>query len=416
MTEERAVTADFAPPPELGRWQTRSLAAGAAVIALAAVVAFLTANARGFFFSYLVAYVFWTGVAAGCLALAMLQFVARGAWGVAIRRVVESGARTLPLMALLFLPIAAGMGELFPWSHTGAASDEALRLKQAYLNKPFFIARAAGCFAVWLALAYFINRWSGEQDRTGANRLTDYMRNLSGPGIVLFGLTVTLASTDWVMSLDPHWASSIFGILFMGGWGLSALTFVVVLLSLLGRYEPLRSALTPKHFHDLGTLMFALVMLYTYFAFSQFLIIWSGNLPEEIPWYLRRMTGGWQFVGMALFVFHFAAPFLLLMSRKIKRRVRALGLIACALLVMRVVDTFYLVAPEGTRAHGAGASHVGHFPGPVETLLYVALPVGMGGVWLAFFIRQLRRRPLLPPNDPLIDRALRHGREEDHLF
>jgi hypothetical protein len=308
------------------------------------------------------------------------------------------------------------MGELFPWSHTGAASDEALRLKQAYLNKPFFIARAAGCFAVWLALAYFINRWSGEQDRTGANRLTDYMRNLSGPGIVLFGLTVTLASTDWVMSLDPHWASSIFGILFMGGWGLSALTFVVVLLSLLGRYEPLRSALTPKHFHDLGTLMFALVMLYTYFAFSQFLIIWSGNLPEEIPWYLRRMTGGWQFVGMALFVFHFAAPFLLLMSRKIKRRVRALGLIACALLVMRVVDTFYLVAPEGTRAHGAGASHVGHFPGPVETLLYVALPVGMGGVWLAFFIRQLRRRPLLPPNDPLIDRALRHGREEDHLF
>ncbi len=414
MTTQETIL-NFAPPAELGRWQSHALGVGLVALLLAGAIAFLASDARAFFFSYLVAYVFWTGVAVGCLALVMLQFVARGAWGVAIRRALESGAQTLPLMALLFIPILIGMGDLFLWTHNDiVAADEVLHSKHAYLNVPFFIARAAICFAIWIALTWFISRWSTEQDRTGNYRLSDYLRNLSGPGIVVFGLTVTLVTTDWVMSLDPHWTSSIFGILFMGGWGLSALTFVTLVLALLDRYEPIRSALTSKHFQDLGTLIFAFVMLYTYFAFSQFLIIWSGDLPEEIPWYLRRMRGGWQFIGFALFLFHFAVPFLLLLSRKLKARVPVMGAIAAGLLFFRAVDTFYLIAPEATRPHSGPGSYAGYFPGPLQILLYLALPIGMGGLWLAFFIRQLRRRPLLPPNDPLLERTLQHGREEHH--
>jgi hypothetical protein len=408
MTEQRTFPPDYTPPPGLDKFGVRAFITGLAALALAGVVAFATADLRGFLFSYLAAYVFWTGVTVGCLALVMLQYVARGAWGVAIRRVGESGMRTLPLMAVLFIPILAGMRRLFPWSRAEAAADEALRIKRAYLNAPGFAARGAAYFVIWALLVYFIYRWSGEQDRTGDPRLTDRARSLSGPGIVIFGLTVTFAATDWVMSLDPYWASSIFGILFMGGWGLSALTFMILALAALARFEPMRSVLTPQHFHDLGTLMFAMVMLYTYFAFSQFLIIWSGNLPEEIPWYLRRMTGGWQFVGIALLAFHFAVPFLLLLLRRVKRNARALGAIAAAMLLMRMVDTFYLVAPEAARSR---AHYAGHFPGLAETLLYAVLPVGIGGVWLAFFVRELRKRPLMPLRDPLLARALRHGRE-----
>jgi hypothetical protein len=274
------------------------------------------------------------------------------------------------------------------------------------------VARGAGYFAIWLAIAYFINRWSRGQDQTGDLSLLQRARRLSGPGLVIFGLTVTLAATDWVMSLDAHWFSSIFGILFMGGWGLSALTFVILMLALLARYEPLRGVLRPSHFHDLGNLLLAFVMLYTYFHISQLIIIWSGNLPEETPWYLKRMTGGWQYVGQGLLLFHFGVPFLLLLQRWMKRRVRTLGAIAAALIVMRLVDTFYLVAPEANAAQAHVAEALsGHLPGPAQLLLYLLVPVGMGGLWMAVFFWQLRKLPLLPVGDPFLERVLR---DEQH--
>lgn len=407
----RDLGARFAAPPQLGRAQMIAFGIGAVSLAIGVLASLLADDLRDFFFSYLVAYVFWVGVSVGCLALVMLQFLSRGAYGVVIRRVAESGTLTLPLMALLFIPVLIGMGYLFLWSHAEAvAGDEVLRSKEPYLNRVFFIARAIAYFAIWIGLAYFINRWSREQDRTGDLRWNERARRLSGPGIVIFGLTVTLAATDWVMSLDPHWYSSIFGILFMGGWGLSALTFVIIVMALLARYEPLRGVLQPAHFHDLGNLLLAFLMLYAYFHISQLIIIWSGNLPEETPWYVRRMTGGWQYIGQALLIFHFAIPFLLLLLRWAKRRASALGALAAALIVTRLIDTFYLVAPEAGSAHGA--SPVGHFPGLLPALLYLLLPVGIGGLWLAFFFWQLRRMPLLPVGDPFLERVLRQ--QEEH--
>jgi hypothetical protein len=402
----------FTPPPELGRYQTQSLITGAVALALGLIVALLTANLRGFFFAYLMSYFFWVGISVGCLVWVMIQFVARGSWGVVIRRVGESGTRTLPLMALLFIPIIIGMGYLFYWSHREVIEgDEVLRLKEGYLNPVFFVIRAVIYFAVWLLLAYYLNRWSRQQDQTANPRLTDLMRNLSGPGIVIFGLTVTLAATDWVMSLDPHWYSTIFGIIVMGGWGLSALSFIIIALALLARFEPLRSVLKPNHFHDLGNLLLALVMLWAYFNFSQFIIIWSGNLPEETPWYLRRMRGGWQYVGLAIVVFHFALPFLLLLNRLTKRSVSMLAAIAGMVIFMRLVDTFYLISPEADREHHLPLAAYSHLPGLLQLPLLVFLPVGIGGLWLAFFCWQLRKQPLMPLGDPLLGRVLRRGHE-----
>lgn len=377
--------------PDSSRLQQKLLVVG--VAGLAACVAGVFISPEQFFRSYLMGWVFWIGITLGCLAILMLQHLSGGGWGFVIRRLLESGTRTLPLMVVLFVPVAFGLKELYVWARpVDALESEALRTvldhKRPYLNVYFFWVRTAFYFISWAGLTYFINKWSWEQDNTDDPRPRRRSEALSGPGLILFGLTVTFASVDWVMSLEPEWFSAIFGIMFMGGQALSAIAFVIAVAVVLGMREPMSGIISRGHLHDLGKLLLTFVMLWAYFSFSQFLIIWSGNLPEEIPWYLHRLHGGWQWIGLILIVFHFALPFLLLLSRDLKRSGRTLAAVAVAVIVMRLIDLFWLIAPEfsgqGVQVHW----------------LDLAAPVGVGGIWLWFFARQLQRRPLLPLKDP----------------
>ena len=385
-------------PPELGRLRGVALMVGIVGTALTALGAFL--DARQFFFSYLIGYVLWTGVALGSLGLLMVHHVAGGAWSLVIRRILEAATRTIPLMLVLFVPVALGVHQLYEWSHDEAvAASELLQHKAPYLNIPFFLARVGIYFAIWLMLAYLLNKWSAEQDaETETRQIEGRMQRLSGPGLILFFLTVTFAVFDWIMSLDPEWYSTIFGLIMAAGWGMSALAFTLVIFVYLRASEPLRAVVLPAHLHDLGKFLLMFVMLWSYLSFSQFLLIWSANLPEEIPWYLRRMSGGWQYVSLGLVLFQFAFPFLLLLSRDIKRNPRRIVSIALFLLVVRWIDAVWLIAPEAHREEYRSALHL-HW-------LDLAAPVGIGGLWIAFFAWQLSRRPLLPRHDSLLEKAL----------
>ena len=367
-------------------------AAGAGVVGLVAGGAGAIFMPAAFFRAYLLGFVFLTGLSLGSLAIVMLHHLTGGTWGLVTRRVLEAATRTLPLLALMFVPLVFGLSHLYVWARPEVVQGDAvLQHKQPYLNVPFFLARAAIYFAVWNAVAFLLNRWSREQDDDGATATLDGVRRfrvLSAPGLVAYGLTVTFASVDWVMSLDPHWYSTIFGVIVMGGQALSALAFAVAVLFLLREHEPLRGVVQPAHLHDLGKLLLAFVMLWAYFSFSQFLIVWSGNLPEEIPWYLERLHGGWGWVSAFILLAHFVLPFLLLLSRDLKRHAGTLAAIALALIVMRFVDLFWMIAPSLP-------------PAPLwQRWMDVAVPVGLGGVWLAVFARQLAARPVLPVKDP----------------
>jgi len=386
----------MAEPHALERYQRPALLLGSAALAACAAGAFF-APAQ-FFRSYLFAFLFWTGVALGCMAVAMLHHVTGGAWGIPIRRPLESAARTIPLTALLFLPVAFGARQIYEWARPGAAAhDPALAHKSAYLNVPFFLGRAVLYFAAWAAFAYFLNRWSLEQDRTGDRGISRRLQLLSSAGLVVYGLTVTFASIDWAMSLEPHWFSTMYGVLFIAGQGLSGFAFIVVILALLAGRPPLAGYVRPSHYHDLGKLMLAFVMFWAYVSFSQYLIIWAGNLPEETPWYLRRLQGGWGWIGGALLLFHFVLPFLLLLPATANRNPRILAGVASLVVLMRLVDVFWLTQPAfsdgGFRLHW----------------MDLLAPIGVGGVWLAAFLWQLGKRPLLPLNDPELQTLEVHG-------
>ncbi|MGH7767146.1 MAG: hypothetical protein ACREQP_06800 [Candidatus Binatia bacterium] len=342
-----------------------------------------------FFRSYLVAFLFWIGLPLGCWAILMLHHLVGGRWGFMIQRALESALRTIPLMALLFVAVVFGLRELYPWAVPGAAeTDPLLHEKSAYLNTPFFIARAIFYFAVWSVFGYLLHRWSLKQDRTGDASLTERLQNLSGPGLVLFGLTVTFSAIDWVMSLEPHWYSTIYGMMFMVNNALAALSFAIVVAYFLKDREPLSQVAGPDRFHDLGNLLLALVMLWAYLGFSQFLIVWAENLREEIPWYLKRITGGWRAVAVLLVAFQFALPFVLLLSRSTKRRVEVLSGVALLILVMHWVDLLWLIVP---------AFHPGGFH--LHWLDFAAL-FGVGGLWVAAFLYYLGENSLLPLRDP----------------
>ena len=383
---------------DFDRVQNRALAVGVAGLALCAGGAYF--NPTQFFRSYLLAFLFWLGIALGCVALAMLHHMTGGGWGFVIRRFLESGASTFPLLALLALPALLGYSRLYPWVHQQASAGEPVpALRRAYLNTPAFFGRAAFYFAVWMTLGYLLNKWSSEQDRTADPALTDRLQSLSGPGLVVFGFTATFAAVDWAMSLEPHWTSTIYGIMFIVAEGLAALAFSILVARLLAHRKPLADVIAPSHFHDLGNLLLAFVMLWAYIGFSQFLIIWSGNLQEEIPWYLSRASGGWAALALFLVVFHFALPFLLLLSRDIKRRMQVLAVVAATLLAMGLVDLFWLVAPAFDSAHA----------GPHVHWMDLMAPVGVGGIWIAWFVWQLKGKPLLPLHDPRFQGAFSHG-------
>jgi hypothetical protein len=262
------------------------------------------------------------------------------------------------------------------------------------LNLSFFTVRAAIYFVIWLALAFFLNRWSLLQDRTADRQFTKRMRVLSGPGMVLFVFTVTFASIDWFMSLDWEWSSTIYGFIFVAAWSLSALAFTIAVMAALSKHEPMNNVVAQLHFHDLGKLLLALVMLWSYFAFSQFLIIWSGNLPEEIRWYLPRIHGSWGAIALAVVILHFAFPFLFLLSRSLKRNAGKLVIVAVLILLMRLIDLFWMIAPNFTHEY----FHV--------SWMDVVAPIGIGGLWLAWFANALTKRPLIPINDPLYETVL----------
>jgi hypothetical protein len=397
-----AQSVDFAVGPELrgdlARWRTRSAFVGALGALLLGAGLFV--DPFQFYRSYLWSYLLVLGLSLGSLAWLMLQYLTGGAWGVVVRRPCEAAARTLPLVALMFIPIAIGIPNLYMWSHADQIrGDELLMHKSAYLNVPFFLGRAAIYFGGWLLLMWLFNRWSAQEDREGGLAPHRRMGRLAGPGLIFWGFSTTFMAIDWVMSIDPKWLSTMFGLLFIAGQGLTAIAFLITIMVLLARREPMASVLTPRHLHDLGKFMLALVMVWAYFAFSQFLIIWAGNLPEEIPWYLERLRGGWQFVGLLLVAGHFALPFALLLSRDLKRNYKLLAGISIFILCMRLVDLYWLVAPSFRK---------GQFG---ISWMDFAAPVGLTGIWLAYFFLQLGKRPLMPLNDPNLEGALEHGRE-----
>ena len=392
--------------PALARLQQRALIVGIVGLAAGAVGAFM--NLDQFFRSWLIGFLFCLGLALGSLGLLMLHHLSGGQWGLVSRRVFEASSRTLPLLALAFIPILFGMRPLFLWARPEAVqADRILQLKAPYLNVSFFTMRAIAYFAFWLLCMFLLNKWSAAQDR-GETAVTAEdtvrFRKVSGPGLVFLVLTVTFASVDWIMSLDPHWYSTILGLLAVVGHGLSALSFTIAVLALIASSGALAGSLTARHFHDLGKLLLAFVMLWAYLSFSQFLIIWSGNLPEEIPWYIQRIRGGWGAVALLLVIGHFALPFALLLSRDLKRHSNLLARVALLVIAMRLVDLIWLVAP--TFSHGAGEGHAG-FSLPVHWM-DIVLPIGLAGLWLFLFARYLRSRALLPFNDPYFKETFAH--------
>jgi len=385
-------TADVAIPALAGL-QRRFLLAGAIGAVLSLVGAFL--NPTQFLQSYLMAYMLCLGVTLGSLALGMVHQLSGGAWGVVLRRPIGAATRVLPIMTLLFLPIALGMNRLYPWTNADlVAHDEVLQHKHLYLNTPFFLVRAAIYFLVWNTVTYFLNAWSLEQDRNPDPRIARRMQMLSAGGLLAYGLMITFASFDWLMSLEPHWFSTMYGVLIMGGQGLSAIAFLIASVVWLSRRPPLDRIVVPSHFHDLGNLLLAFVMLWAYFSFSQYLIIWAGNLPLEIGWYLHRSRTSWRVVAIGLIVFHFAVPFVMLLSRAVKREASAILVVALWILVARVIDLFWLIAPEF------------HQDGISVSPLDVLLPLTLGTIWLGCFVWQLRGRPILPVHDPEFDETL----------
>ncbi|HEV2065158.1 MAG TPA: hypothetical protein VGS00_11490 [Thermoanaerobaculia bacterium] len=390
---------DPALPDALERVSRMALAVGIVALLASAAAALASGGAEGFYRSYLAGFVFWNGIAVGCLAVLGIQYLTGGAWGIAIRRLLEAGTRTLPLMAILFLPLAIGLRHVYEWSRAGAmAKDELLRKKALYLNESFFLGRAVLYFLLWLGLAWLLNRWSLAQDASGGRAVTGRLQRAGAAALLIYALTVTFSSIDWVMSLEPHWFSTMYGVIFMVSQALGAMALVIAALLLLSRYRPLSDFLTPAHLHDLGKMLFAFVMIWSYVSFSQYLIIWSGNLPEEIPWYLARFRGGWGWIGLLVLLFQFLLPFLLLISRAANRNPRLLITAAAMVVAVRFVDVLWLILPAFSPARFA------------IRWTDLAVPIGIGGLWLAVFAAQLTKRPLLPYGDPDFTEALAHGR------
>lgn len=381
------------------RRQTLAQVIGAAGLLLVAVIGFYRPAIM--FRSYLVAFNFWLGIPLGCLVILMLHQLTGGAWGDALRPLLEAASGTLPLAALFFLPLLLGLGQLYPWaSASQAAHDPHLVSQRLYLNTPFFIARAAVYFACWIVLAHFFHRWSRLQNGDPNSPAARRMRNCSGPGLVLYALTITFASIDWLMSLYAHWYSTIFPVIFGLGQILAAFAFAVAVLGLSDARSGGDVAVSRDTFQNLGSLLLAFVMLWAYAAFSQFLLIWSGNLPEEIEWYRPRLEGGWQWIALLLIICQFALPFLLLLSRDIKRDPRLLAGVALTVLAVHFVDLLWQILPAFPPDDVLGHS--------LDIVMAIVALLGIGGIWLAIGIKRLRQN-LLPP-----DTFAAAGEEEAH--
>jgi hypothetical protein len=373
--------------PQLDRIQRNALVVG--IIALAATLVGAFLNAQHFWQSYLYGYIAISALAIGSLGIFLLHNVVGGNWGVAIRRFIESGLQTLPMFLLLVIPIFFATGTLYKWTDaTYRAEHFAVGHKALYMNVPFFIGRSIFYFAVWIIMGGLILRMANEHDRTGDPALFKKIKGRSAPALLVFVLTTTYAFIDWIMSLEPDWYSTIYGWLFTVGEVLLTFAFMIALLVLFSKHEPFRDFVKIGHFHDLGNLMLAFTMLWAYMGLAQFLIIYAENLPDEIPWYIRRFTGGWGYLGWFISIFHFCIPFFLLLMRFVKKNPQRLRTLALWIIFVRMLDIFWFVVPAFRQR---------------EFAVYwtdVTALLGMGGIWLAYFIFYLKKRPLLVPNDP----------------
>lgn len=362
---------------------------------LAGVVGSLSLPSWGnrFFPAYLTALAWVLSLSLGALFFVMLQHLVHAGWSVVVRRLAEFFAALLPLVALMALPLLAGLGKLYHWSHAEAvAADPILQTKHAYLNVPFFLIRFALYFAFWVWAASFFARASWQQDATGEVDITRRLQGRAAPFMVGFAVTVTFAAFDWLMSLDPHWYSTIFGVYYFAGSVVGFLAALIVVAVTLQRAGFLRRTITREHYHDLGKLLFAFVVFWAYIAFSQFMLIWYGNIPEETQWLMRRMQGGFGLLGLVLLFGHFLLPFLLLLPRSIKRSPGVLFYPAVWLLAMHYLDLYWLVMPEV----GSATPH------PVDVLVLL----GLGGVWVAGFAHLASRYPLACQKDPRVVESL----------
>ena len=391
---------DLMAPPVAQSIQTQALFVG--LVGSVASIAGAFLSPESFYSAYLSGYMFWLGLSLGCMAILMLHHLVGGAWSIVIRRILESGMMTLPMMVVLFLPILLNLKRLYFWARPDVLNDpktdpKIIDITQSYLNFEGILIRYIIYFAIWIVMAWLLNRWSTEQDSI-AGQSTLRFRAVSSIGLVIYSFTISFAVIDWVMSLQARWISTIYGLIFIAGQALAAFCFCVVIETVLGTSKPMSEYLTDTQVHDHGKLMLAFVMVWTYFNFSQWLIIWAGNLPEEIPWYFRRMNGGWGSVGFFLALFGFAVPFALLLSQQLKRKARTLVRVAVWILFIRMVDIYWHVEP---------ASH----PTFHLSWMHFTILAGIGGLWVAYFLHNLRARPLLPIHAPQTIRLLESSPE-----
>jgi len=385
--------------PKLAALQTRGLIAGVVGLILCGVG--FTTDSEQFYHSYLTGYLYWVAIAVGCLGWCMINHLTEGHWGLPARRIWEAASRTIPLLAILFLPIWFGMDHIFSWTHADP-SDEILAGKATYLNSTFFTVRALIYFGLWILFATLLSRFSMSQDSDDQANYDVWafrLRKVSGPGLLFMALSVTFYSVDWVMSLDPHWFSTLFGFLFAASDLLAAMAFTIVMVKILEHTSPLDKLLKVQHYHDYGNLLMATVMLWAYMSFSQYLIIWSGNTQEEAPWYLARTGDGWVIISVILIAFHFMLPLLVLLTRRTKRASHHLVKIAIYMLVMRFVDLYWLVTPS--------FSHGGTVELHLSSIWYdLAGLLAVGGLWLAYFAMNLKNKELVPLSDKRLQEAL----------
>ncbi|MDZ4803640.1 MAG: hypothetical protein SGI90_02100 [Candidatus Eisenbacteria bacterium] len=374
----------FPDSQRLASLSQRSMIVG--IIGILASAAGLFLAREQFFRSYLTAFFYVAGFGIGSLGILLLHSVVGGNWGVTVRRLLESGARTIPMVGLLFIPLIFGMHDLYLWARPEVvAGDLLLQHKAPYLNVPFLVVRTVVFFGLWSLMAFVVTKMSLAQDTNNDGPLGRRLRRLCGPLIIVHVLMVTFSSFDWIMSLEPHWYSTIFGMLSLAGQNLATMAFLISVVVWLGGDRVVQDAETKQSVYDLGNLLLAFTMFWAYLAFSQLLIIWAGNLPEEIPYFVRRFHDGWGVLGIGIILFHFVVPFLMLINRYVKRNPVTLSRVALLILVMRLVEIFFTVAP----------AHHEMVPFSVHWLDLTA-PIGLGGLWLAAFLHQLKGRGHVP--------------------
>lgn len=383
---------------KLSTLKSKVLIAAAAGIALSLIGLFV--DRTSFASSYLVAFLFWAGITIGCLPLVMLHHLADGGWGYPIRRVLEIILSQIPLLIIAFVPIYLLMPVLYPWANPGlVAHDTLLQEKAAYLNPQGYLIRAVIYFAIWMLLAGLLIRGSRTFAKTFSDGTRAALQRVSGVGIVIYALSSTFASVDWSMSLEPHWFSTIYGVLFIAGQTLLGFGFAVGLTVLLSKGAPLQSVLTTERSHDMGKLFFAFIMFWAYISLSQFIIIWCGNLSEEAPWYIKRFSNGWGILSVLLPICHFFIPFLLLLSRYRKREPMRFFRVIAFVLVVRWVDLNWLIKPA-------------LFPALHFHWLDITCFAAIGGIWLYFLFGKLQKEDLVLAHDPIL--TGREGKDAHH--